>query len=1443
MTETPPSSGRIGTFDGRYQYDYIFPRGRSGETLRAWDINDPHILLVIKRPAPQDAPPMRAAQEISIRTERKALERLSGHPALVELRYVGTFRVGGQTHEYIVLDRAHGEIVADLVRELASKGERLPLLETLVIVDELLDLLMVAHDQQVVYNDVDAKHLFWDREHYRLKVIDWGNAVLLDEQGTNQVTRQTDIYQVGELLYFIVTGGKRFESETSPDGEHAVIFGLDAPHVPASLQQVITRATHPNLRKRYATIAELRQQLSEIRRPLQEQRNAILQEIKQKLSTRNSQQELESLAKRLDEARQMDSGYPEVAALQSEIEIQMQRLRTLADIDAALIYLDNGNWYRAMETMMALLDTADEQTAPVIRFIVAAAELLEQRGLNEPPSELASAIHLLEQDEPYQAALLLHNSPTLINQLLAERLTAMIPNVALLRPLLTRLEFDAELLGDGTSAKTTLRQILTKLNTVPEELTLTYVRDIYTYGYHQLESLPIVYAGHERTLDVLARAQEIITYIIKNLDIAAQNVYSQPDKATESLETAYQLDPKQNLFKQLHDYFEEIHLAIEAVANFTPDVEGTNLGDWFNRVIGILSPYAQDLRDEALNEALNTLQTSAELWQQISDALISGHRAATKANLIRLARLIAPYNTKIAQWARQRADVVRTTAQIEQLGPNVELSAKLIEIYQLWDQGKFRDAEYKTEGAFSLTTSVGETQTIKRLSELCKIPIHWLEQEGQTSFERTRRAEQAVVELFTREEQQALEQFTAKMRSEQDYLASLNDDLLESLREYSSISIRILFLHYVFQGMMAIQEHDLDSARFWQNAAQKTLPNVESNILFQILEEQLAGQTLVSQLHNALENATTVSDLLKIRALLNTPLAEKWVPQFQLAIRQLDVAVRHWEDGEFKAARDALDTAISQLEENTNSAIDTDNLRIKLRRLRDTAADLQAAKLRLEEIAHTTKVPPPGQYIPPNETIEETLIGIVSATEQQLGPSHAHQVQQWLSTYRAVKNTYTDETLTKIEKLNDFKNHFANLFINRHPIYRLYQIWREVTQNLAETPPTNTEIGHVAIAQPEVSETEKLDTQPKPRRQRRSNQSPQEPDQPAFIANEPIADVEFTDESTGNDLPYGIIIAVVVVLLGIVAFVGLGGFGSSDDTNKNEGSSNIAVITSPTSTKEVEIAIVPTNTDIPTIVPTASETPISPTATATDLPTATATATPTQTLTPTATVPTATPTQTLPPPIPTQSVPITTDSLTIDVLALLNQSDAGIYSWGQERFIASVGGPWQLYSAEGRQSGPVVVKIEQSDIALLYGTENAANRLMVVEAQMNLALPLPSDAQGIGDGIHFGLGVENTERERVSAEIRIPRANVIEWGIRENDQYRERTSFTDESVTVDIRIERNDDGTVSLYIQDQLLGTSEPNYPIGTPLIPVLYTSRGGIYVIVLDMQFTFAAE
>ncbi|MCA9886840.1 MAG: hypothetical protein KC546_00650, partial [Anaerolineae bacterium] len=271
-------------FDQRYRYDYIYPRGRSGETLRAIDIETEN-KVVVKRPAPNDAPPIRAGQEVSIKNERQALRRLAGHPVLTELLGEGQFAVGGMAHQYIVIERAEGRILEDEVRQLGTSGERLPQLEMLVIIDRLLDMLHAAHAKDIVYNDVDAKHLFWNRDAYTLKAIDWGNAVFLegDEMTAQGISRQTDVFQIGELLYFIVTGGKRAEVPRDAESSFSVDFGEDHQRVDAQLREIISRALHPNTRYRYPSIQALRNDLNTYREPLERSRGSTLATVKEKL--------------------------------------------------------------------------------------------------------------------------------------------------------------------------------------------------------------------------------------------------------------------------------------------------------------------------------------------------------------------------------------------------------------------------------------------------------------------------------------------------------------------------------------------------------------------------------------------------------------------------------------------------------------------------------------------------------------------------------------------------------------------------------------------------------------------------------------------------------------------------------------------------------------------------------------------------------------------------------------------------------------------------------------------------------------------------------------------------------------------------------------------------------------------------------------------------------
>lgn len=1424
MSQTPPKSGRMGTFDNRYRYDHIYPRGRSGETLRAWDTQESDRPVVIKRPAPQDAPPMRSAQEVSIRTERKALERLAGHPVLTELRGTGTFRVGGMTHEYIAMDRAEGEIVAEMVMELAERGERLPTLEMLVIVDNLLDLLALAHDQQIVYNDVDAKHLFWDRDTYSLKVIDWGNAVLLDEGGTHNITRQTDVYQVGELLYFIITGGKRLDSETSPDGDYAVTFGVEAAHTPAALQPVITQATHPNLRKRYTTILVLRQRLRDIRKPLEEKRDGLLNDIRRALATPKNHQELAYLTEQINEAMALDPGYPESHRLQTEIEAQLHRLEVQSNIDAGRIYLDTANWPRAIETMLDLLNDADEQTAPVIRFIVAAAEMLDTRERSEPPAALAQAIDELLNENPQQAGIILVTTTDDDDNIwLAERLAALVPSVVLLRPHLMRLQAESDI------ADETMAAIEALLNHQPDIHNLTDLLNTYHEIKAQLDALRPRLV--ERLPDIVDRAIYAADRIIELLQSVGQTVYGSPARAGDLLRLAHQIDPQNDYFDHLNDYFEEIHLAVKALSSFKPQPDGANLRDWFTRVLNLLEPYGNDIEDPKLHQTLDTLRNAARLWEETLNAFIIGGRIRARTTLNRIAQLMQPLNHHITEWAKAMGQNTEDVAHVEILYPNDTLAKSLADGYDLWDKGQYRQAARLADRIAHSAETDGEKLAVERLSKLSSIPADWLENKGPTDYEYTDQTEQAIVALFLPDENTERERFAEQMPTENAYLKTMGRGLVESIGQRSTAGVRILFLHYVWRGMLCVQQDDLIGAEFWREAALRTLDDAASNPIFAEMDTHLNGRRLILEAQTALNRIQSPEDLAEVRTLLNQPLADQWLPEAQRAVRHLEVGVRNWEDGDFRSAHDAFDTAMSQLQVcQQKTHMDLNDLIAWVKPLRDNVTALQTSRLKLEEIAHSTSVPPPGELVEVNPVVGEVLNNVVEITRQSLGDDHAHQVQQWLATYRAVLETYTRDDIDRTEKLVEFQTHFAGLFINKHPTYRLFQVWRDAVQNLPSQPPPETATAEETTlpeAQPGFVD---------------GGYDDRDGDETTYYDDDP--DVQYADAQASN-IPWGTLIAIGVVIVGVLAFALLGGFGEDDDGNNNV----VTTDESPTPITPTLIGGRPTHippppSSTPTrIIATNTETAPLLVATQTDVvPTDTATPTATPTITATTPSPTNTTAPTTAAPSPTEG-DFTFDSFPQDVLRALNGLPRTDYDWNPAYFQPAAGDPWQLGATKATvgEGERVVVEMSPQFLAALYGGD-AAERIIAIEAEMQLTQYDDEDVES-DQSVYFGLGLEADTGHRTSAEIHVTNSTgTIGWGLNENGVYRQRSTLPPAAINVTIRIERNPDGTLTLFIDNQRLGQSEDaRYGIGVPLSPVLYTSGGGVIVVVFRLQYEFS--
>ncbi|MFZ4828969.1 MAG: hypothetical protein ACOYLB_16590, partial [Phototrophicaceae bacterium] len=792
-----------GFFDGRYRYDYIYPRGRSGETLRGVDTLHNDRPIVIKRPAPHDAPPIRAGQEVSIRNERDALRALAGHPILTEWVGEGHFMIGGVSYQYIVMERATGDIVEETVLRLAEMGKRLPLLEVLVIVDKLLDLLQTSHSRDIIYNDVDSKHLFWNRETHQLKVIDWGNAVFLegDEITPQGISRQTDVYQVGELLYFVVSGGKRPEVPRDAGEGFEVAFDESNAHIPVNLRQVISKALHPNHRLRYANLKTLRDALTHIRQPLLGERNRTLEQIQQQLQRENSRDELLQLQQALLPALEADPGNPPTRAVQEQLNQRLADLQVSADLDAAIIYLTSANWHRAADILSELRQrtTSDLLHNSVRLFYDWCILLLENEGVQPTPA-LQEAIQLILENKAERAAqiLLMPPPPTSevqrLHILLAERITSAFTEVILLRPNLFRLEealsrlngTDGIRLDGHRELMDEISVMLDGMNQLPN-VSVSQLRDLYRRVVDHLtalgkimEAINIGLSDRRLPLSSLERARYAAMNLADNMHIIGKEAISRPPVALAALEASRLIDPFPPVWNALQDMLSSLYKHLQSYQVYVPMADASDLEMWLDRSLQQLQPFSERVFDELLVKMINGLVRSRRQWKLFEVSVTLGNRTAALSAIAQMEESLTTLSPTLGGWLHHLSTSINRAEYVERHALAGGFGRTVADAWNAFDRGRLVEAERLALQASQIATSDAQKQSVHRLKSLTETARAWHERNGALSAERTQQAINVIAELYTPEEVQIRDGFERQMPSQATYLKAMGKGLVEA---------------------------------------------------------------------------------------------------------------------------------------------------------------------------------------------------------------------------------------------------------------------------------------------------------------------------------------------------------------------------------------------------------------------------------------------------------------------------------------------------------------------------------------------------------------------------------------------------------------------------------------------------------------------------------------
>jgi len=209
--------------------------------------------------------------------------------ATAELAHPNTVRVFdyGVTEDglwYYVMELLEGETLADHVQRLG----RLAPARAVHITGQVARALAEAHERGIVHRDIKPENLFLTSlggEHDFVKVIDFGIAKMQTNDGKMTDTgaligtpaymspemamglsadARSDVYALGAVLYFLLTGRPPFDAESAGALVYAHVNQAVSPPsdalgraLPPDVEAVVMRALQKDPAARYQTAAEL----------------------------------------------------------------------------------------------------------------------------------------------------------------------------------------------------------------------------------------------------------------------------------------------------------------------------------------------------------------------------------------------------------------------------------------------------------------------------------------------------------------------------------------------------------------------------------------------------------------------------------------------------------------------------------------------------------------------------------------------------------------------------------------------------------------------------------------------------------------------------------------------------------------------------------------------------------------------------------------------------------------------------------------------------------------------------------------------------------------------------------------------------------------------------------------------------------------------------------
>jgi serine/threonine protein kinase len=212
--------------------------------------------------------------------EARAMAKMR-HPNIVS---VYDFDVYGENTYYLVMEYIGGGTLKEKLTDLAERGERLPLTESIRIALEVANALTYAHQRDMVHRDIKPANIMLD-EFGKAVLTDFGIVKLVGGQSMAYTATgaligtpaymspeqalgkpgdgRSDLYSLGVLLFQMVAGQLPFAADTplavvmKHVNEPVPLPIAFNPDVPLGLQEIIVKAMAKDPDERFQSAAEM----------------------------------------------------------------------------------------------------------------------------------------------------------------------------------------------------------------------------------------------------------------------------------------------------------------------------------------------------------------------------------------------------------------------------------------------------------------------------------------------------------------------------------------------------------------------------------------------------------------------------------------------------------------------------------------------------------------------------------------------------------------------------------------------------------------------------------------------------------------------------------------------------------------------------------------------------------------------------------------------------------------------------------------------------------------------------------------------------------------------------------------------------------------------------------------------------------------------------------